>query len=89
MPNGFVGGYYKSIKEGTPAQKRAAKLSGAKRQFPLGLFVCAGNKPRDCGRVTDYRLMGSGVQIKVDSTWYPKSEVTKNPKIIRVIMRKR
>lgn len=90
MTEEFVGGYAKiMIKEGTPAQKRAAKLAGAKKQFPSGLYVCGGATPDTCGNVTGYRLKGFKVEVKIGSRWYPKSEVTKNNKTIRAIMRAR
>ena len=76
-------------KEGTLNQKRAAKLSGAQRAFPINCYVGVLFPYNVKGRVEDYRLIGneaiSEVEIKINGKWYPKSAITKSVKILRVM----
>ena len=86
---GYVGGAAKIMapKPQTAAQKKAAKLGGAKRQFRLGIYVCAGTPAYACGNVKGYRVKGKEVQIKINDKWYPKYMVTKNPIVMKAIKR--
>jgi len=88
---GFVGGYAKitSPKPQTATQRKVAKLGGAKRQFRLGLYVCALAPYYTCGNVKGYRVVHGEVQIKIDSKWYPKFAVTKNVAVMKAIKRRR
>ena len=74
-------------KEGTPNQKRAAKLSGAQRAFPLNSYVGVLFPYNIKGRVEDYHLIGNEatdeVEIKVNGSWYPKYLLTKSVKVLR------
>lgn len=89
---GFVGGYAKitRIKEGTPKQKRATKLAGAKRAFRLKLYVAVTFPYNVCGNVEGYRLVNKDrdVEIKVNGKWYPKFAVSKHIAVIRATRRK-
>ena len=77
-------------KTGTPKQFMSAKLSGAKRQFRLGLFVGVGFPYNITGNVEDYRLVNDkDVEIKISGKWYPKFMVSKHPTIIKAISRRR
>ena len=74
-------------KEGTQAQKNAAKLSGAQRAFPLNSYVGVLFPYNIKGRVEDYRLLEneptSEVEIKVNGKWYPKYSITKSVKVLK------
>jgi len=76
-------------KEGTLNQKRAAKLSGAQRAFPINSYVGVTFPYNIKGRVENYRLIGDKpideVEIQIDGKWYHKSAVTKSVAVLRAI----